>query len=160
MKELPKKVLVIGIGNILFKDDGVGSLVVKELAQHNKNANITFLDGGTLGLDLIAYLEGYDLLLLVDALDIGQQPGSIFYWEGEMLNNLNYQMSIHEVGIKDLLQAIKLMGINIKVVLVGIQVEDISWGMDLSEAVQEAIPYLKKEITNILDQYLSHQTIS
>lgn len=154
MKDLQKKVLVLGVGNILLKDDGLGPFVVKELEESYKSSDVTFLDGGTLGLDLLAYIEGHSCLLVIDALDVGKEPGSIFCWEGKILDGFSPQVSIHDVGVKELLLALHLLDIEIEIVVMGIQMEDISWGMELSESVQKSIPLLKEAVTKRLNQYL------
>lgn len=155
MNALKKKVLVLGVGNVLLKDDGLGPLVVRELQESYQNPDVSFLDGGTLGLDLLAYLEGYSCLLVIDALDIGQEPGSIFCWQGKTLQGLSRQVSFHQVGLKELFHAARLLDLDLDIVVVGIQVEDLSWGMELSDAVQNAIPLLKETVINRISQYLA-----
>ena len=142
------------VGNILLKDDGLGPFVVKELEESYQNSDVTFLDGGTLGLDLLAYIEGHSCLLIIDALDVGKEPGSIFSWEGKILDGFSQQVSIHDVGVKELLLALNLLDIDIEIVVMGIQKEDISWGMGLSESVQKSIPLLKEAVINRLNEYL------
>lgn len=154
-----KKVLVLGIGNILLKDDGLGPIVVQELQESFSHPDITFLDGGTLGLDLLAYLEGYDYLIIIDALDMGQKAGSIFYWQGKNLKGLNRQISSHQVGIKELLHAANLIGINLEVLIMGMQIGDISWGIGLSPEVQESVPLLKETVVNRLQEFLKCETL-
>ncbi|MBZ4688302.1 MAG: hydrogenase maturation protease [Clostridia bacterium] len=146
--------MVLGVGNILLKDDGLGPLVVRQLQEFYKSPDVTFLDGGTLGLDLLAYLEGYSCLLVIDALDIGQEPGSIFCWQGKTLQGLSQQVSFHQVGLKELFHAARLLELDLEIVVMGIQAEDLSWGLELSETVQNAVPLLEEAVINRIRQYL------
>jgi len=149
---LQKKVLVLGVGNVLLKDDGLGPLIVRQLEKEYQDEAVTFLDGGTLGLDLLAYVEGYKHLVIIDALDAGKEPGSILYWEGKTLAGLSEQVSIHEVGVKELLHALNLLGLDLEISVLGIQVQDVSWGLELSEKVQNSIPLLKEAIIKRINQ--------
>lgn len=149
---MQSKILVLGVGNILLKDDGVGPLVVQQLARDYNNPHVTFLDGGTLGLDLLGYLEGYDHLLIIDALDLAKEPGQIFCWEGKMLSGLTDNVSFHQVGVKELLHAINFMDLQLHLSVMGVQIADISWGMQLSDEVEEAIPNLKNAVINQIEK--------
>ncbi len=155
MEILEQKVLVLGIGNILMQDDGLGPMVVRELGESYPHSQVEYLDGGTLGLDLLAYLEGYHTVLIVDALDLGKNPGEIFYWEGQTLSGLTQQVSFHQVGVKELLQAMSLLDLNIKIAVIGLQIAEISWGISLSEPVQGALPKFKNAIIDKVNSYLN-----
>lgn len=143
----------MGVGNILLKDDGLGSLVVKELEKEYLDPQVTFLDGGTLGLDLLAYIEDYKYLLIIDALDVGQKPGTILYYEGKVLDGFSQHVSIHELGVKELLDALNLLGLDLEITIMGIQVAEVSWGLELSEEVQNSVSLFKENIINKLKEY-------
>ncbi|MFZ5943099.1 MAG: HyaD/HybD family hydrogenase maturation endopeptidase [Bacillota bacterium] len=147
---MDNKILVLGIGNVLLTDDGLGPLVIRELEQNYQNPQVSFLDGGTLGLDLLAYVEGYSSLLVIDALDVGEEPGTVFFWEGRTLDGISPQMSFHQVGVRELLHAVKLLDIDLQVALMGIQVADVSWGMELSPQVKQGVPLLKEKVIKYL----------
>lgn len=148
------KILVLGVGNVLLKDDGLGPLVVNNLLEEFQHPAVTFLDGGTLGLDLLAYLDGYKHLIIIDALQLDAKGGEIFYWEGQTLSMFNQQVSIHEVGVEELLQAIGLLEIDLNICIMGVQVEDISWGMELSPPVRKAVPSLKAMVLDKINDIL------
>ncbi|MFI5041819.1 MAG: hydrogenase maturation protease [Acidimicrobiales bacterium] len=140
--------LVIGIGNILLRDDGVGVRVVVELerlaaaGQIDVPPGTRFVDGGTLGLDLLPMFETGCTLVLVDAVNLRTAPGSVTVIRGEAIEGtLAGHVSPHQVGIADLVAAARLMGVMPSFAsLVGIQPDRIDIGLELTPAVEAALP--------------------
>ncbi len=135
---MKKKVALIGLGNILMGDEGVGVHAVKVLRRrYDFSADLNLIDGGTLGLDLLPFLEGMEKVLFLDALDLQRDPGTIAVLEdGEIPSFLGRSLSFHQVGLADLLFASKLIGVKPgKVLLIGIQPEKIEAGLALSKAL-------------------------
>ncbi|MBI5656028.1 MAG: HyaD/HybD family hydrogenase maturation endopeptidase [Geobacter sp.] len=131
-------VLVLGIGNLVMSDDGVGVRVVQRLAAgYRFPPGVSLLDGGTLGLDLLPRLEGVERLLVVDAIDSREEPGTLVRLSGEEVPvALATRLSPHQMGLKDLLAVADLQGnCPAEVVLVGVQPACIEMGMELSSAV-------------------------
>ncbi len=131
-------VLVLGIGNLIMSDDGIGVRVVQLLAERYRYpAGVTILDGGTLGLDLLPRLEGVERLLVVDAVETGQPAGTLVRMAGEEVPVvLETKVSPHQMGLKDLLAVAMLQGFAPReMVLWGVQPALIELGTDLSEAV-------------------------
>jgi hydrogenase maturation protease len=128
-----------------MSDDGVGVRVVQRLAsEHVFPAGVTILDGGTLGLDLLPFLEGLDRLLIVDAMETGGPPGTIARLTGDAIPvAFETRLSPHQMGLKDLLAVSFLQG-NIlpEMVLLGIQPETIRMGVELSPAVENGLETL------------------
>ncbi len=123
-----------------MSDDGVGVRVVQRLAsEHVFPAGVTILDGGTLGLDLLPFLEGLDRLLIVDAMETGGPPGTIARLTGDEIPvAFETKLSPHQMGLKDLLAVSFLMGNPPpEMVLLGIQPETIQVGVELSLAVAD-----------------------
>lgn len=142
-------VLVLGIGNLIMSDDGVGVRVVQLLAERfGFPAGVTVLDGGTLGLDLLPRLEGVDRLLVVDAVETGRAPGTLVRLTGEDVPAvLETKISPHQVGLKDLLTVATLQGFAPReMVLWGVQPERIEPGMELSPAVAVQLEPLAEKI--------------
>lgn len=130
--------LVLGIGNLVMSDDGVGVRAVQHLARaHRFPPGVTLLDGGTLGLDLLPRLEGVELLVVVDAIESGNVPGTVVRLAGdEVPIALATKVSPHQMGLKDLLAVADLQGhLPEHVVLVGIQPACIEMATELSHAV-------------------------
>ncbi len=140
--------LVIGVGNVLLRDEGVGVRVARELHRQAGDRTVELppgtrvVDGGTLGLDLLPLMDDARALLMVDAVDLGEQPGSVGVIHGDALHGaLTGHVSPHQVGIGDLLAAARLMGtLPEAVALVGIQPGEIAIGLELTDAVEAAIP--------------------
>jgi hydrogenase maturation protease len=137
--------LVLGLGNILLRDEGVGVRVVERLQeQYRFPPGVQVVDGGTLGLDLMAYVEGADRLLVIDAVDAGAEPGTIAHLAGdEVPAFLSLKISPHQMGLSDLLAAARLRGIYPEeVVLWGVQPATIDVGLDLSPIVAAQVDVL------------------
>jgi hydrogenase maturation protease len=148
----PVKTLVLGVGNLLLSDEGVGVRVIEQLAAtYDLPEGVRTLDGGTLGLDLLYYLEGIENLLIVDAVEMEKAPGTLLRMEGdEVPAFLSIKMSPHQVGIPDMLFAAKLKDLYpANVVLWGIQPAKLEIGLDLSPAVSAQVEVL---VGNVVEQ--------
>jgi len=129
------KTLVLGVGNKLMSDEGIGVHAVERLAaEYVLPQEVQVLDGGTLGLDLLYYLEGAENLLIVDAAETGKEPGTMIRLaDDEVPAFMSIKISPHQMGVPDMLAAAKLKDIYPKrLVLWGIQPEQIRLGLDLS----------------------------
>jgi len=134
------RISLIGLGNILLQDEGVGVQAVEALRKRfDFPEDVRLLDGGTLGLDLLPFIEGVERILFVDAVDFQKEPGTIVIIEDEGLPSFfEPKLSLHHVGLSDLLFTSGLMGIRpSKIILVGIQPEKVEVGLDLSPTVSE-----------------------
>jgi hydrogenase maturation protease len=142
------ELLVIGIGNILLRDEGAGVRVAEWVGHANEGRPHGFpprtrvVDGGTLGLELLPMLEDARAVVLIDAVNLHGAPGDVAVLRGERLKGtLANHLSPHEVGIGDLLAAGRLAGtLPEQIALVGIQPGEIAVGLDLTDAVQAALP--------------------
>lgn len=136
------KLLVVGVGNVLLRDDGLGVRVVEELAKKQWPPEVELLDGGTAGLDLLYLLEGADRVILVDSLQAGDVPGSIYRFEAGELDGFvkGAAMSLHQVGVLEVLELGRILGKLPPTVVVGVQPADLGQGMELSPPLQEALP--------------------
>jgi hydrogenase maturation protease len=137
--------LVLGIGNTLLADEGVGIVVMRELeARFGTNKNIEFLDGGTLSFTLAVPISECAALLVIDAAELCATPGTVCCFEGEEMDRFlgaNRKSSVHEVGLLDLMSISLLTGYLPKQrALIGIQPALLTWGETLSPAVAEAMP--------------------
>jgi len=137
-----KSILVLGLGNTIMTDDGFGVEVVTTLAsRYHFLGEVTLLDGGTLGLDLLPYLEDVDSLLIIDALDMRDEPGKIFRLEGdEVPRAFASKLSVHQMGLQDLLAVAQLQGhAPRKLVVWGVQPECIEMGTELTATLAAAV---------------------
>jgi hydrogenase maturation protease len=146
------KTLILGIGNILLGDEGIGVWVVESLRRcYQFPSSATVLEGGTLGLDLLPQLQDVSRLLVVDAVQLGGEPGEIVRLEGDDVPRaIDVKVSPHQIGIKELLATARLMGCEPpKVVLWGMEPERVEPGADFSPKIAQALPQLQ---TSVLDE--------
>ena len=148
----PVTTLILGVGNLLMSDEGVGVHVIQKLVErYELPEEVQVLDGGTLGMDLLYYLEGTENLLLIDAVETRKEPGTIIRLEDdEVPAFLSMKMSPHQIGVPDMLAAAKLKDVFPKrLVLWGIQPELLEIGLDLSSTVEAKVDTI---IEKVLEQ--------
>lgn len=138
-----KKILILGIGNILHKDDGVGVHVINEIsdAASDLPGDVELFDGGTFGYDLLPVMSGREKIIIVDALKVDDEPGSIYRFPANHLTDCNNKFSLHDVGVKKLVDMLMLMGESPGIEVIGIVPEDInSLDIGMSDSVKKSIP--------------------
>ena len=118
-----KKILVLGVGNILFTDEGVGVRVVEELINNYEfTENVSLMDGGTLGSKLMAPIMDADFLIVVDAVLGGDEPGSVYKLRGDDLrSSLAFKNSLHDTDLVDTLAQCELLGNRPESIVIGIE---------------------------------------
>ena len=149
------KIAIVGVGNILLKDEGIGVKVVKELEnEYTFPPDITLVDGGTAGHHLVNVVADFDVVIVIDAVQGGEPPGTVYRFTLDQIPfELNTHLSLHQVGVLEALNQVKLLGKKQKVIFVGIEPEDISpWGMELTPVVEEKKPELKKLVRKELEK--------
>ncbi|HEX9873560.1 MAG TPA: HyaD/HybD family hydrogenase maturation endopeptidase [Deferrimonas sp.] len=146
-------ILVLGLGNSLMNDDAFGGAVVALLQQRYAfPEEVRVVDGGTLGLDLLPFLEGVEQLLIVDAVAMGAPPGTVFRLEGnEVPRAFAGKLSVHQMGLQDLLAVAELQG-NLPPTLIfrGVQPGSIEMGMRMSPTVVAALDRVVSEVASDL----------
>jgi len=149
-------ILVLGIGNLVMRDDGAGVRVVQELQRSYRfPENVRVVDGGTLGLDLLPLLEEATCLILVDAVETGGQAGSLIRLTGQELPvALQTKLSPHQMGLKDLLAVSELMGHSpAEMVLIGIQPGSVEMGAELTAKVEAVLEEVIAKVLLELERF-------
>ncbi len=138
------KTLVLGLGNLVLSDDGLGVHAVEALrADPRVPPEVVLMDGGTQGLNLLPHISAYQRLLVIDAIDVGEKPGTLVRIEGKALQRLSGKASVHQLGFADLLVALELLGESPEeVVLFGVQPLSTDWGTELTPPVADALSQL------------------
>jgi hydrogenase maturation protease len=138
----PKKILILGLGNILLGDEGVGVRVAEQLLSHPLPDEIEVIDGGTAGYELINFFEGKEKVIIVDAVKTNDTPGSVYKLDLALVQeDETVQLSLHQIGLKNVFKMASLMDLNPEVTLVGIVPKDYQdYNIGLSEEVEKAIP--------------------
>jgi hydrogenase maturation protease len=140
-EEAPTRIVVIGVGNLLLKDEGVGIHALKALQEIDLPPDIELIDGGT-SPDLIAYTGAGDKMIIIDAAKAGGQPGSIYLFkEEDLAAGKGTLTSAHEMGVVENLKLMTLTGNKPReMVIIGIEPQDIDWGTELSPELQAKLP--------------------
>jgi hydrogenase maturation protease len=147
---------LIGLGNILMRDDGVGVHAVNEIERRFRFVpEIDVVDGGTLGLALLPLIAEYTRVLFVDAVEAGLEPGAIVVREGEEVPALmGSQVSAHQAGLADLMYAARLAGVMPSVVcLVGIQPREVAIGLETTTLLKDKREDLIRAVLTKLDAW-------
>lgn len=135
-------ILVLGLGNLVHADDGLGVHAIHLLEKDPRvPPDVALLDGGTHGLSLIPHISGFRRVLVIDAIDVGEAPGTLLRLEGKNLKNLPGKATVHALGFADLMVALKLLGDEPdEVVLLGVQPQSTSdWTAQLTAPVARAL---------------------
>ena len=117
-----KKTLVLGLGNVIMGDEGVGVHVVRALEKHELPDNVECLDGGTGGFILLEPLQGADHIILIDATDDGNPPGTVTRTTPRFSKDYPPTLTAHDIGVKDLLDAFYMQSGEREVVLYAISI--------------------------------------
>lgn len=145
------KILIMGVGNLIMGDEGVGIHVIKELEKMPIPDNIELLDGGTGGFHLLSYLQSYPLVIMIDA-TLDQDPeGTVKTIKPKFASDFPKALSAHDIGLKDLLEAVTLLDKLPEMYLITISIKDLSrMSIELSYTISETIPAVIKEVHSIL----------
>jgi hydrogenase maturation protease len=150
------KVLVLGIGNTLLADEGVGVHVIQALGQGclANQDDVELLDGGTLSFTLAGPIQDADALIVVDAAQLKSSPGTLRVFQGDEMDRFltsNRKSSVHEVGLTDLRAIAMLTGHwPERRAMVAIQPEKLDWGEFPTDAVAASIPEACRHIESII----------
>jgi len=149
-------ITLIGLGNILLKDEGVGVHVANAIRErYSFSPEVEIIDGGTLGLDLLHYFEGKDKVLLVDAVDFRKEPGYIGTMDDDAIpSTLFAKLSVHHIGLSDVLFAAKLLDYTpSKIRLIGIQPQSLEVGLDMTDCIASKIEELMRLVIETLKEW-------
>lgn len=146
---------VIGVGNVLLSDDGVGVHTVQILNTHLKNnSDVTCIDAGTLSYELLDWLVESDAVLIVDAADMSEPAGTVKTFIDDEIENYFRQApsrTVHQICIRDALNTAKILYERPKrCALIGIQPSDLSWGNSLSGTLTSNMPTIIDAVLNTL----------
>ena len=140
---MTRSVAIVGIGNNLLTDDGAGIHALNLLADGPADDDVDCIDGGTVGLALLDRLSAHDGLIALDAMILGKKPGTVTVLQGEDMDThlRNQRGSVHEVGLSDLMDALRLRGeLPDNRALIGIEPANMDWGTEPTPQVAAAVP--------------------
>ena len=151
--------LVLGLGNVLLRDDGTGVRLTMSLQMAMGSHAATFIDGGTMSFSLLPYVEATDAMLVIDAADLREPPGTIGLYEGAEMDRflrILRPRTVHEIGLIDLMDMARLQGCLPKQrALLCLQPDRIDWGEELSSSVAAALPEAQRRAAGLLQRWKS-----
>jgi len=147
----PHGILVLGIGNILLRDEGAGIHVVTRLEKEGF-IEADLMDGGTGGFHLLGFIQSYKTIIIIDA-SLDEFPaGNVRVLHPRYAKDFPRQLSAHEIGLKDLLDSAYLLGNMPQIHLVAISIKDFQeMGMELTDEVRKAIPVAMQSVKELIN---------
>jgi hydrogenase maturation protease len=143
------KTVVLGIGNLIMQDEGVGVRVVEALQRdHAMPDGVTLIDGGTSAMEMLDELSDLDHLIVVDAINAGEPPGTLLRIEGEDVPSFfRTRLSPHQIGLPDVMASLEFLGAQPKkMVILGVQPQTMELGMELTPVVAAQVPALVRQV--------------
>jgi hydrogenase maturation protease len=145
-----KSVLVLGVGNVLLSDEGIGVHVVRRLQSLPVPDSVEVIDGGTCGYELIAFFSGRTKVIIVDCLKAAKPPGSVICATPDELDmRAEVPVSAHEGGLSELLHHARLLPCTPEILIVGIVPGHIGPGCTLSEKLQDMVDVFASKVLQI-----------
>jgi hydrogenase maturation protease len=147
---------VVGLGNTLRRDDGIGILILESLSKSYRVKGLDYLDYGIASFDLVHRMRGYEEVLLIDGIDAGRPFAelSIFQLEDAAYTIGGASLSTHGFNVSMLFELYKRLRIKTRIYIAGIQVKDISYGEGLTDELRQRQGYLTKEVSRFIDTTL------
>ncbi|OIJ15779.1 hydrogenase maturation protease [Anaerobacillus arseniciselenatis] len=156
-----KQITILGIGNTLYSDEGVGVQVIPLLEDILKDyeSKVEIIEGATDGIKLLGPVEDTEYLIIIDAINADKEPGSIITVDqDEIPKYFGVKMSIHQVGFQEVLFAAQIReNLPKQMIMFGIQPESLKLGVELTDTVKSKLPDLacliKEKVESWLDQH-------
>jgi hydrogenase maturation protease len=144
----PRSVVVMGVGNLLLTDDGFGVHVINSLKDTVFPSNIKLIEAGVVSHQLIPLFHEIDVLIVIDSVEAGDTPGSLFKFSPDELEFKSGQKSsLHQLSLIDVLQMTELTGKKPETIIIAVQPKDItSWSLELTAEIKATIPRVKELI--------------
>ena len=157
-KDKSESTLILGIGNYLMGDEGVGVQLIQEMTRRDLPENIDILDGGTGGFLLLGCFEAYGRIIFVDATMDGKEEGTISLIQPKFAADFPSALSVHDVGLKDMIESVYLMDSKPEMFLFTISIKEMKpMTLELSPNVKKAIP---ETIEQIMELNMKLQSIN
>jgi hydrogenase maturation protease len=134
-----ERTLILGVGNLLMKDDGVGVHAIRAL-ERDPPPGVELADGGTAILHSIEWIDGTERLLVIDAVRAGGEPGAVGAWNGYTMERGDGRGGIHAMGVRAAIEWLPENRRPADFVVVGVEPAELDYGMDLSPVVRRALP--------------------
>lgn len=151
MEECGKRTLVLGIGNLLMGDEGVGVHAIRALEKVEFPDSVQLMDGGTGGFHLLSLFQDFDPIIVIDATMDNRPEGEIVLRRPRFASEFPRTLSAHDIGLRDLLESATLLGPLPTLFLVTISIKDLqTMSTELSPAIRKALPAVVETVRGIL----------
>ncbi|MDT8415740.1 MAG: hydrogenase maturation protease [Flavobacteriaceae bacterium] len=150
-KDKSECTLILGVGNYLMGDEGVGVHLIRQMSEEQLPENVDILDGGTGGFLLLNCIESYKNVIFIDATMDGKPDGTISLIKPKFASDFPSALSVHDVGLKDMIEALYILEKTPNMFLFTISISKIDpMSVSLSASVREALKYLPQKIFNLI----------
>lgn len=152
------KITILGIGSLIYSDDGIGIHALKPLMQkYQEDTDIEFIEGATDGMLLLEYVEDSEYLIIIDAINNGVAGGTIMHLNGEEIPAYyGIKMSVHQAGFQEVLWLAKFREKYPKhITMIGMQPTELEMGLSLSKTNEEQLPKLIEEVIKQVEAWRS-----
>jgi hydrogenase maturation protease len=144
--------VILGVGNELYRDDGVGVVVARALAADHLPPEVTVVEGHVGGINLLFEMEGASRVILIDAVQMDLAPGTVRVFRPDEVSTIQLQnmASLHQVGLGHVLELGRLLGLTDHIHIVGIQPLEVAAGLSLTPTVAQAVPEAVAAVKRLL----------
>lgn len=147
-----KKILVLGIGNYLMGDEGVGVHVIHALSKIKLPDFVDIMDGGTGSFDLMPIIARYPIVIFIDATMDMKKPGTIDVIYPKFAKDFPIVLSAHDVGLKDMIDALEFKGELPRIILITVTIKQmIPMTIELTDEIKEAVPHVTDKVKDIVE---------
>jgi hydrogenase maturation protease len=147
------KTLILGLGNVLLQDEGLGVHTLREMQKLEWPENIELLDGGTGGFVLLSLFNEYKQFIIIDATLSNDPPGTIKVIEPKFAKDFPRSLSTHELGLKDLIESAQLLGKMPKIYLIVVNIHpQQEMNIELTEKTKLVIPDVVKTVVELVNK--------
>lgn len=148
---MAEKLLILGLGNLVLKDEGVGIHAIQELEKEDLPEHVDLLDGGTGGISLIGTLQEYKRVIMIDATLDNNPSGTIKVIKPKYSTDYPTLLSAHEIGLRDMIESMMIQELIPEIDLITVTVKDFQTiGMDLSPEVSKALPHVIHQVKQLI----------
>ena len=148
------KIVVIGIGNLLLMDEGIGVHTINELENHDFPLNVDIYDGGTGGFKLIDLMHGAARVIFIDAVETGKTPGTVTIFSPEDVRSIynKKKYSLHDTDLMEVIKMAKLLDDSPGIEIIGIQPQTINYGTTISKELTDSMPNIINTVLGRIEE--------
>ena len=156
-----KKILVLGVGNELLSDEGIGVHTIKELSKRELPPEVEIMEGGTDGFGLIHIITDTDRLIVIDSVKGGGEPGTLYKFDIKDAPKTPdlFKTSIHQIGILEVINLSNLIGKTPETTVIGVEPKSILTSMELTNEIQAKIPRVIELILEEIESYFDREEL-